>query len=155
MDMTATVTQRIPEDRVGNVMKWVLLAIAIGSFGLFAWATDVTYHRAPQSRLERATSSHFAACVTRSRVARSRSFSRIAPPLPSRRCSMTSLSTDNAISSGILAPRSRPAGAWTRPNPASATPLLAEVIEDQPRAVGALYAPGLDRHTLAPIEHAV
>jgi nitric oxide reductase subunit B len=47
MDTSATVVRRLEEDKVGNVLKWVLLAIAIGSFGLFAWATDVTYRRAP------------------------------------------------------------------------------------------------------------
>jgi nitric oxide reductase subunit B len=34
-------------DPVSNVLKWVLLAVAIGSFVLFAWATVITYERAP------------------------------------------------------------------------------------------------------------
>jgi nitric oxide reductase subunit B len=34
------------EDRVSNVLKWVLLAVAVGSFALFAWATVLTYERA-------------------------------------------------------------------------------------------------------------
>ena len=34
-------------DPVSNVLKWVLLAVAIGSFALFAWATVITYERAP------------------------------------------------------------------------------------------------------------
>jgi nitric oxide reductase subunit B len=34
------------EDPVSNVLKWVLLAVAIGSFALFAWATVLTYERA-------------------------------------------------------------------------------------------------------------
>src|SRR5438874_6463875 len=33
-------------DRVSNVLKWVLLAVAVGSFALFAWATVLTYERA-------------------------------------------------------------------------------------------------------------
>ena len=35
------------EDPVSNVLKWILLIVAIGSFGLFAWATVLTYERAP------------------------------------------------------------------------------------------------------------
>src|SRR3954470_1735549 len=35
------------EDPVSNVLKWILLVVAIGSFGLFAWATVLTYERAP------------------------------------------------------------------------------------------------------------
>jgi nitric oxide reductase subunit B len=30
------------DDRVSNVLKWVLLAVAIVSFGLLAWATART-----------------------------------------------------------------------------------------------------------------
>jgi len=39
-------SSRIAEDRVSNVLKWVLLATAIVCFALFAWATAVTYERA-------------------------------------------------------------------------------------------------------------
>src|ERR1700722_3669042 len=35
------------EDPVSNVLKWILLLVAIGSFGLFTWATVLTYERAP------------------------------------------------------------------------------------------------------------
>ena len=35
------------EDPVSNVLKWILLVVAIGSFGLFAWAAVLTYERAP------------------------------------------------------------------------------------------------------------
>ena len=35
------------EDRVSNVLKWVLLAVAILTFALMAWATVVTYERSP------------------------------------------------------------------------------------------------------------
>ncbi|MBV9251947.1 MAG: cbb3-type cytochrome c oxidase subunit I [Acetobacteraceae bacterium] len=34
-------------DPVSNVLKWILLAVAVISFGLFAWATVITYERAP------------------------------------------------------------------------------------------------------------
>jgi nitric oxide reductase subunit B len=34
-------------DPVSNVLKWVLLFVAIVSFGLMGWATAVTYNRAP------------------------------------------------------------------------------------------------------------
>jgi nitric oxide reductase subunit B len=36
-----------PPDRVSDVLKWILLAVAIVSFVLFAWATVLTYDRAP------------------------------------------------------------------------------------------------------------
>jgi hypothetical protein len=37
------------EDPVSNVLKWILLAVAVGSFALFAWATVLTYElAAPQ-----------------------------------------------------------------------------------------------------------
>jgi nitric oxide reductase subunit B len=35
------------EDRVSNVLKWVLFAVAIGTFALLGWATAVTYETAP------------------------------------------------------------------------------------------------------------
>src|SRR5215475_558917 len=34
-------------DRVSDALKWILLAVAILSFVLFAWATVLTYDRAP------------------------------------------------------------------------------------------------------------
>jgi nitric oxide reductase subunit B len=34
------------EDAVSNVLKWILLVVAIGCFALFAWATVLTYQRA-------------------------------------------------------------------------------------------------------------
>ncbi|HEX5321912.1 MAG TPA: cbb3-type cytochrome c oxidase subunit I [Stellaceae bacterium] len=36
----------VPSDPVSNVLKWILLAVAIGSFALFAWAAVLTYERA-------------------------------------------------------------------------------------------------------------
>jgi nitric oxide reductase subunit B len=35
------------EDPVSNVLKWVLLIVAVGTFGLLAWTTAVTYQGAP------------------------------------------------------------------------------------------------------------
>ena len=32
---------------MSNVLKWILLAVAVVSFALFAWATVLTYERAP------------------------------------------------------------------------------------------------------------
>src|SRR6478609_9620493 len=46
MNSGASVRPRIDEDPVSNVLKWILLAVAIGSFALFAWATVLTYERA-------------------------------------------------------------------------------------------------------------
>lgn len=37
----------VVHDPVSNVLKWVLLAVAVLSFGLMGWATKVTYDRAP------------------------------------------------------------------------------------------------------------
>ena len=47
--MATSVPPAVPqtEDPVSNVLKWILLVVAIGSFGLFAWATVLTYERAP------------------------------------------------------------------------------------------------------------
>ncbi len=47
MDISATVLQRMEEDRVSDVLKWVLLGIAIVTFALLGWATDITYRTAP------------------------------------------------------------------------------------------------------------
>jgi len=43
-----TQTQSITsEDPISNVLKWILLAVAIICFALFFWATAITYERAP------------------------------------------------------------------------------------------------------------
>src|SRR5690349_11925724 len=34
-------------DPVSNVLKWILLVVAVGSFALLGWATVQTYERAP------------------------------------------------------------------------------------------------------------
>lgn len=38
---------RPSEDPVSNILKWVLLAVAIGTFGLMGWATSATYQASP------------------------------------------------------------------------------------------------------------
>src|SRR5271165_4534118 len=35
------------EDPVSNVLKWVLLVVAVGSFAILGWTTDLTYKAAP------------------------------------------------------------------------------------------------------------
>ena len=35
------------EDPVSNVLKWILLGVAVATFGLLAWATVMTYRTAP------------------------------------------------------------------------------------------------------------
>ena len=48
-------------DRVSNVLKWILLAVAVVSFALFAWATVLTYERAPPQPDRLVTSERHAA----------------------------------------------------------------------------------------------
>src|SRR6185437_14988156 len=38
---------RLIADPVSNVLKWILLAVAIGTFVILGWATILTYNRAP------------------------------------------------------------------------------------------------------------
>ena len=47
MTLTAAHIDPPVEDPVSNVLKWVLLVVAIATFGLLAWATVVTYRTAP------------------------------------------------------------------------------------------------------------
>ena len=47
MSQFAEAATPITVDPVSNVLKWILLAVAIVSFALFAWATVLTYERAP------------------------------------------------------------------------------------------------------------
>ncbi|HEV2100495.1 MAG TPA: cbb3-type cytochrome c oxidase subunit I [Stellaceae bacterium] len=35
------------EDPVSNVLKWILLAVAVATFAILAWTTDVTYRESP------------------------------------------------------------------------------------------------------------
>ena len=45
--VTVAPIDRPVEDPVSNVLKWVLLVVAIATFGLLAWATAETYRTAP------------------------------------------------------------------------------------------------------------
>ena len=47
MTLPANRVDRPSEDPVSNVLKWVLLAVAVGTFGLMAWATSATYQASP------------------------------------------------------------------------------------------------------------
>ncbi|HUZ14382.1 MAG TPA: cbb3-type cytochrome c oxidase subunit I [Caulobacteraceae bacterium] len=47
MTLDATHIDPPVEDPVSNVLKWVLLVVAIATFGLLAWATAMTYRAAP------------------------------------------------------------------------------------------------------------
>jgi nitric oxide reductase subunit B len=47
MATRADAADRTAEDPVGNVLKWILLAVAIGTFALLGWTTVVTYQEAP------------------------------------------------------------------------------------------------------------
>jgi nitric oxide reductase subunit B len=46
MTTSADRFDRRTEDAVSNILKWILLVVAIGCFALFAWATVLTYRRA-------------------------------------------------------------------------------------------------------------
>src|SRR5215469_2961733 len=37
----------VPHDPVSNVLKWILLAVGVGTFAVMGWATVVTYERIP------------------------------------------------------------------------------------------------------------
>jgi nitric oxide reductase subunit B len=47
MAMNVPSAESLMEDPVSDVLKWILLAVAIICFGLFAWAAVLTYERAP------------------------------------------------------------------------------------------------------------
>jgi nitric oxide reductase subunit B len=47
MSTTGTMPHPLREDAVSNVLKWVLLAVAIACFALLGWTTGVTYRTAP------------------------------------------------------------------------------------------------------------
>ena len=47
MPMNAEAFHPLTEDSVSNVLKWILLAVAVLTFGLMGWATVVTYRTAP------------------------------------------------------------------------------------------------------------
>lgn len=43
----STAISPMARDRVSDVLKWILLAVAVLTFALLAWATRVTYQAAP------------------------------------------------------------------------------------------------------------
>ena len=45
--MTQPQTGHVAEDSISNVLKWVLLAVAVVTFGLLGWSTVLTYEQAP------------------------------------------------------------------------------------------------------------
>lgn len=47
MALHADAADRIPEDPVSNVLKWILLIVAIACFAALGWMTDLTYKTAP------------------------------------------------------------------------------------------------------------
>ncbi|MBU6299864.1 MAG: nitric oxide reductase, partial [Alphaproteobacteria bacterium] len=47
MTLNSETFPAVGEDRIGNILKWVLLAVAIVTFGLLSWTTVVTYEQAP------------------------------------------------------------------------------------------------------------
>ena len=47
MTMHGTAPARSGEDPVGNVLKWILLAVAIATFAVLGWTTKLTYRAAP------------------------------------------------------------------------------------------------------------
>ncbi len=47
MGQTSSTSPSALTDPVSNVLKWILLAVAVVTFGLMAWATFLTYERAP------------------------------------------------------------------------------------------------------------
>jgi nitric oxide reductase subunit B len=47
MTLDAAPVEPAVEDPVSNILKWMLLAVAVVSFGLFFWATARTYEQAP------------------------------------------------------------------------------------------------------------
>jgi nitric oxide reductase subunit B len=47
MGQTSSTSPSALTDPISNVLKWILLAVAVVTFGLMAWATFLTYERAP------------------------------------------------------------------------------------------------------------
>ncbi|HWA30187.1 MAG TPA: cbb3-type cytochrome c oxidase subunit I [Rhizomicrobium sp.] len=45
--MQSTLAHEVPEDRIGNILKWVLFVVAIACFTALGWATKLTYEGAP------------------------------------------------------------------------------------------------------------
>ena len=47
MTIEAARIDRPAEDPVSNVLKWVLLVVAVASFAILGWTTKLTYEAAP------------------------------------------------------------------------------------------------------------
>ena len=47
MSQTSSTSPATTSDPVSNVLKWILLAVAVVTFALLGWATFLTYERAP------------------------------------------------------------------------------------------------------------
>lgn len=47
MDASVNPVAQVAQDRVGNILKWSLFAVAVVTFAVLAWATDATYRAAP------------------------------------------------------------------------------------------------------------
>ena len=47
MSQTSSGSPAATTDPVSNVLKWILLAIAVVTFALLGWATFLTYERTP------------------------------------------------------------------------------------------------------------
>ncbi|HEY7576607.1 MAG TPA: hypothetical protein VH855_03340, partial [Acetobacteraceae bacterium] len=47
MSQTSSISPSALSDPVSDVLKWILLAVAVLTFGLMGWATYLTYERAP------------------------------------------------------------------------------------------------------------
>ena len=47
MAIPSGAVHKIAEDPVSDVLKWILLAVAVGTFGVLFWTIDITYKAAP------------------------------------------------------------------------------------------------------------
>jgi nitric oxide reductase subunit B len=47
MAIRMNAVDRIAEDPVSNVLKWILLAVAVVTFAVLGWTTDLTYKSGP------------------------------------------------------------------------------------------------------------
>ena len=47
MTIEAARIDRPAEDPVSNVLKWILLVVAVASFAILGWTTKLTYEAAP------------------------------------------------------------------------------------------------------------
>ena len=63
------ITNPLTEDKVSNILKWVLLAVAFVTFGMLAWTTVKTYEQAPPQP-DRFLSPNGAAVLTEAEVFR-------------------------------------------------------------------------------------